>query len=377
MSRTETVPDREVETVVELSGLTKRFRDVIAVEDVDLSVRDGELLTLLGPSGCGKTTTLRMIAGFETPTEGTVAIDGAPVTDTPAYNRDTGMVFQQYALFPHMTVADNIAFGLEMQGVDDAEIDRRVTEALEMVQLGGLGDRHPQELSGGQQQRVALARALVIEPSVLLLDEPLSNLDKQLRQEMRLVILRLHRELDVTMVYVTHNQEEALTMSDRMAVMNDGRIHQVGPPEEVYRKPADEFVADFIGNANILAGTVRAVDDPDYEVELATGDRVSLRRTSDSEAERSVGEQVSLLFRPERFAVRPAGADGDADNRLDGRIIESTYLGSHVEYFVEVGGERIHAVQQSVEGRRLFDADDGVVLTFDRGSPFAIPGARR
>ena len=377
MSRTDTTQRRSEsasDTVVELSNLTKRFRDVTAVNDVNLSIKEGELLTLLGPSGCGKTTTLRMIAGFETPSEGTVRIAGETVTDVPAYNRDTGMVFQQYALFPHMTVADNIAFGLEMEGVPDAEISDRVRDALEMVRLEGLGERYPKELSGGQQQRVALARALVIEPSVLLLDEPLSNLDKKLREEMRLEILRLHRELDVTMVYVTHNQEEALTMSDRMAVMNDGEIHQVGTPREVYRRPSDAFVADFIGNANLLAGEVTAEHADGYTVDLDAGPEVTVDTASSGVTSVATGDRVTLLFRPERFRVHPAGTDVAAANVVPGSVEEATFLGSRMDYFVTVGDERLHVVQQNLEDGETFGAGDDVILGFTVDSPFLIPG---
>ena len=363
------------DSVVELRGITKRFRDVTAVDGVDLSVNQGELLTLLGPSGCGKTTTLRMIAGFETPSEGDVYITGAPVTDVPAYNRDTGMVFQHYALFPHMTVADNIAFGLKMQGVPDDEIDERVADGLEMVRLGGLGDRYPSELSGGQQQRVALARALVIEPSVLLLDEPLSDLDKKLREEMRLEILRLHRELDVTMVYVTHNQEEALTISDRMAVMSDGRVHQVGTPEEVYQSPSDEFVADFIGNANILRGRATDIDDGQYRVDLKCASEVTLDRAATaSSLDIAPGDDVNLLFRPERFTIRAEnGQARETGNVVHGEVTEATYLGSRIDYFVRADGEQLHVVQQNIRRDDTFDAGDRVVLEFDPDGPFAIP----
>jgi spermidine/putrescine ABC transporter ATP-binding subunit len=363
------------DSVVELRGITKRFRDVTAVDDVDLSVKQGELLTLLGPSGCGKTTTLRMIAGFETPSEGDVYITGAPVTDVPAYNRDTGMVFQHYALFPHMTVADNIAFGLKMSGVPDDEVDERVADGLEMVRLGGLGDRYPSELSGGQQQRVALARALVIEPSVLLLDEPLSDLDKKLREEMRLEILRLHRELDVTMVYVTHNQEEALTISDRMAVMSDGHVHQVGTPEEVYQAPNDEFVADFIGNANILRGRTTDVANGEYRVDLACAGEVTLDRATARGLDIAPGDDVSLLFRPERFTIRSEnGRAGGSVNVVHGEVTEATYLGSRIDYFVRADEERLHVVQQNIRRDDTFDAGDRVALEFDPDGPFAIPG---
>jgi len=376
MSRSETgTPDGEQqrEMVVELADLTKRFRDVTAVNDIDLSIADGEFLTLLGPSGCGKTTTLRMIAGFETPSEGVVRIDGDTVTKTPPYNRDTGMVFQQYALFPHMTVADNIAFGLEMDGVGDEETTERVRDALEMVRLGGLGDRYPEELSGGQQQRVALARALVIEPSVLLLDEPLSNLDKKLREEMRLEILRLHRELDVTMVYVTHNQEEALTMYDRMAVMNHGEIHQVGTPREVYHRPQDAFVADFIGNANLLNGEVTSRVDGQLTISLDAGSDVVVDEDAATSHAAEAGEAVTLLFRPERFRVYPGDATVDADNTISGTVEEVTFLGSRIDYFVRVGDQRLHVVQQNLEEGETFEETDEVTLGFRADSPFLIP----
>ncbi|MFB6298754.1 MAG: ABC transporter ATP-binding protein [Halobacteriales archaeon] len=363
-------------SVVELQDLTKQFRDVTAVDDIDLEIREGELLTLLGPSGCGKTTTLRMIAGFEKPTDGSVLINQQSVTNTPAYSRDTGMVFQHYALFPHMTVADNIAFGLEMEGLPDAEIDERVEDALAMVRLEGLGDRYPSELSGGQQQRVALARALVIEPSVMLLDEPLSDLDKKLREEMRLEILRLHRELDVTMVYVTHNQEEALTISDRMAVMSEGKIHQVGTPEEVYQEPNDEFVADFIGNANLLTGEITAISDGTYTVEIPDGPHFTLDKSTADRIDLSTGRAVTLLFRPERFSIHGPDYDGDAANTMMGEIREATYLGSRVDYFVTAAGQELQAVQQNIEREMGFTQGDEITLSFSPDTPFAIPGGR-
>ncbi|KTG10147.1 Fe3+/spermidine/putrescine ABC transporter ATP-binding protein [Haloprofundus marisrubri] len=367
------IQKQQPETVVELSNLTKRFRDVTAVDDIDLSIRSGEFLTLLGPSGCGKTTTLRMVAGFEKPSDGVIRIDGEGVTNTAPYDRDTGMVFQQYALFPHMTVADNVAFGLEMQGRPRDEIDERTRDALEMVRLSGLGDRYPSELSGGQQQRVALARALIIEPSVLLLDEPLSNLDKKLRQEMRLEILRLHRELDVTMIYVTHNQDEALTMSDRMAVMNDGNIHQVGTPEEVYRHPADEFVADFIGNANLLGGQVTNVSADSYTVDLDNGASAQLAASTADSATVSEGRDVVLLFRPERFRIGARG-ETSGDNHLDGDVVEATFLGSHMEYLVDVGDEIVHVFKQTLVDGERFEQGEAVTLSFGRDAPFVIPG---
>jgi spermidine/putrescine transport system ATP-binding protein len=246
-----------LETIaVELRDVIKRFGDVVAVDHVSLRILDGEFFSLLGPSGCGKTTTLRMIAGFEQPTEGEVFIASRAVAGVPAFERNTNMVFQNYALFPHMTVAQNVAFGLEMKRVPRAEISQRVTGALEMVRLPGMEDRRPKQLSGGQQQRVALARALVNRPSVLLLDEPLGALDLKLRKEMQLELKDLQHRVGITFVYVTHDQEEALTMSDRIAVMHEGRVLQIGSPTEIYERPTCRFVADFIGETNFLDGEV-------------------------------------------------------------------------------------------------------------------------
>ncbi|SDY95896.1 ABC transporter ATP-binding protein [Halopenitus persicus] len=359
--------------VVELNALTKEFQDLVAVNDVTLSVKDGEILTLLGPSGCGKTTTLRMIAGFETPTKGEIRLTGDDVSETPPYKRDTGMVFQRYALFQHMTVADNIAFGLKMQGTPDSEIDSRVSEMLEMVKLSGLQGRYPAELSGGQQQRVALARSLIIEPSVLLLDEPLANLDKKLREEMRMEFLRLHEELDVTMVYVTHNQEEALMISDRMAVMSDGNLHQVGTPEEIYLNPNDEFVADFIGQATFLSGSVTDAGSI-YTIELQMGGVIEVARSSiESPDETEVGSDVNVLFRPEKFHIeKHTGAD-IGRNQFTGHVEESTYLGDTIEYYVRAGNERIQVNQQSLTQAREIDDGDEVLISFDEDTPLVLP----
>ncbi|HEY9568463.1 MAG TPA: ABC transporter ATP-binding protein, partial [Thalassobaculum sp.] len=243
---------------LELNQLTKRYGDFLAARDVTLEVADGEFLVLLGPSGCGKTTTLRMIAGFIEPTAGSVRLGDTDVTRLPAWKRNTGLVFQNYALFPHLTVAQNVAFGLEMRKVAKAEADKRVAEALELVRLGHLGDRLPRQLSGGQQQRVALARALVFRPDVLLLDEPLSNLDAKLRQEVRVEIRKLQQTLNLTTVMVTHDQEEALTMADRLVVMSEGAVRQVGTQRDLYERPADRFVAGFVGRSSFLAGALEA-----------------------------------------------------------------------------------------------------------------------
>lgn len=358
--------------VVNLRGVTKEFGDVVAVDDANLEIKRGELITLLGPSGCGKTTTLRMIAGFESPSEGAIEINGTDVSNVPPYERDIGMVFQYFALFPHMTVADNIAFGLKMNGFTDDEINDRVTEALEMVALPDVGDRYPQNLSGGQQQRIALSRSLVVEPEVLLLDEPLSSLDKKLREEMRLEILRLHRELDVTMIYVTHNQSEALSISDRMAVMDDGHIRQVGSPTEVYQEPSDEFVADFIGTANLLDGEIEAINGQ-YRISTDAGFDVEADATTTiHDGTFDVGTDVTVLFRPERLSL-----DGNKDsgvNQFSGTIREITYLGAFADYYIELpNGKELqltNPIQRSVE----LSPGDEVSVSFDSSAPILLGG---
>jgi ABC-type Fe3+/spermidine/putrescine transport system ATPase subunit len=286
-----------------LAGITKRYGAVTAVDSVDLEVRDGEFLTLLGPSGCGKTTTLGLIAGFFPPSAGEIYLKGRPVAGLPPFKRDIGVVFQDYALFPHMTAGENVAFGLRMRNVERAEMDARVKEALDLVQLRGLAQRRPLELSGGQRQRVALARALVIRPAVLLLDEPLSNLDLKLREEMRVEIAGLQRRLGITTVFVTHDQGEALVMSDRIAVMNAGRIEQLGRPAEIYEKPATRFVAEFIGRMNFFTDGNAAV-----------------------------------AIRPERARLtrdRPSAAFA-----RQGTVRNVLYLGATLEYHLDLGGEK-------------------------------------
>ena len=295
-------------TELELVAVSKTFGAVLAVDDVSLTVASGEFLTLLGPSGSGKTTTLMMIAGFESVTAGEILLGGRRLTRVPPYRRNLGMVFQHYALFPHMTVHDNLAFPLRTRGITRAETDRRVEEALDRVRLPGYGARFPAQLSGGQQQRVALARALVYGPPVLLMDEPLGALDKKLREQMQLEIKHIQRELRLTVIYVTHDQEEALTMSDRIAVMSQGRIVQLGPPEDLYERPADRFVADFIGESNFLEVTVRSVQggiataltDDGLDVALAVGDAGA------------DGTRLTLALRPERVRLAPAGGHARA-----------------------------------------------------------------
>lgn len=360
------------DTVVNLRGVTKRFGDVVAVEDANLEIERGELITLLGPSGCGKTTTLRMIAGFERPSEGSIEINDQNVVDVPPYERNIGMVFQHFALFPHMTVADNIAFGLKMNGVAANGIDDRVQEVLEMVSLPDVGDRYPQNLSGGQQQRIALARSLVVEPDVLLLDEPLSSLDKKLRHEMRLEIMRLHRELDVTMIYVTHNQEEALSMSDRMAVMDEGHIRQVGSPTEVYQEPNNEFVADFIGTANLIAGTVESVNDG---YRIATEAKIDIIANVESNIHSdgiAVGSEVTVLLRPERLRF---GHEADShSNEAKGTVREITYLGSIAEYYVTLSDGTELQISRPIQGTIGHEVGEEVTVGFDTDAPIILGG---
>ena len=306
-----------------LNGLSKHYGDFYAVREVSLTIADGEFLVLLGPSGCGKTTTLRMVAGFIEPSAGHVRLAGQDVTLLPPWKRNAGMVFQSYALFPHMTVAQNVAFGLEMRKLSRADIDRRVEETLALVRLGGYGGRLPRQLSGGQQQRVALARALAIRPDVLLLDEPLSNLDAKLRQEVRVEIRELQRQLGLTTVMVTHDQEEALTMADRLVVMNEGQVRQVGSQRDLYERPSDRFVAGFVGRSTFLAGTVEAPG------RFRSDGGLSLR-CRDGKIGRAV-----LSLRPERIEIGPLAPSG-LDNSLPGTVEFVSYLGALIDIHVRL-----------------------------------------
>jgi spermidine/putrescine ABC transporter ATP-binding subunit len=316
---------------LQLEAISKRYGDVQAVDQVDLDIAPGEFVTLLGPSGSGKTTTLMVIAGFQAPTSGHVLLNGARLTDTPAYERGFGIVFQNYALFPHMTVSDNIAFPLRMRGVPKSTRASMVEAALDLVRLPGLGARYPSQLSGGQQQRVALARALVFEPPVLLMDEPLGALDKKLRQEMQLEIRRIQQETRTTAIYVTHDQEEALVMSDRLAVMHMGRIEQVGTPADVYENPRSRFVADFVGESNILPVVIRA-DGSRRWAEIATGVDVPI-----AAAEIVDGQAGYLVIRPEQVTVMDSGTGGGADIRIGGEVEEVIYLGDSTKVAVRLG----------------------------------------
>jgi spermidine/putrescine transport system ATP-binding protein len=332
---------------VELIGVTKRFGSVVAVDQMDLAIPSGSFTSLLGPSGCGKTTTLRMIAGFEQPTEGEILLAGRPIAGVPPYHRNVNTVFQHYALFPHMDVAQNVGYGLRQRKVGRTEEQRRVDEALELVRLTGYGKRRTWELSGGQQQRVALARALVNHPTVLLLDEPLGALDLKLRKEMQLELKALQQEVGITFVYVTHDQEEALTMSDVIVVMRDGRIQQMGAPNELYERPSNTFVANFIGLSNFIPArlvshdrvTARAVVETDRGLRLAG-------HVTDPEAMPAEGAPVTVAVRPERLSVdaapaaaEPAESGGSTSAsgliNIPGRIRQGTYLGDQTEYRIE------------------------------------------
>ncbi len=348
-----------VTPAVELRGLTKRFADQLAVDDVSLAIGAGEFFSLLGASGCGKTTTLRMIAGFEMPTAGQVLLAGEDITARPAHLRPVGMVFQHYALFPHLSVFENVAFALRVRRTPDTLVTSRVGEALEMVRLPGLEHRLPAQLSGGQQQRVALARALVSRPAVVLLDEPLGALDLKLRKAMQLELKALQRDVRTTFVYVTHDQEEALTMSDRIAVMDRGKVVQLADPRTIYEQPANRFVADFIGVSNFLLGRLR-VAGPEAIIELSGGQLVRGVAASDL----PVGRVVTVAVRPERMRLTPAtateaGGGGEAAttgwNQLEGTVRDVVYTGSDVQYFVELGPSGVVMVRvpndAPVEGR--------------------------
>ncbi|TMH58762.1 MAG: ABC transporter ATP-binding protein [Betaproteobacteria bacterium] len=336
------------EPIVRFVGIGKTYDGVLrVVEALDLDIERGEFLTLLGPSGSGKTTTLMLLAGFETPTAGEILLEGKPLSHVPPYQRNIGMVFQNYALFPHMTIAENIAFPLSVRGVPASDIATRVERALGMVQLGGLGKRRPAQLSGGQQQRVAVARALVFEPKLILMDEPLGALDKQLREQMQLEIRQLHQRLGVTMVYVTHDQAEALTLSDRIAVFHRGRIEQLDTPERMYEYPKNAFVARFIGENNRLDGTLEAVADGRCAIRIDAGDAPIDGTLVEPVPD---GGAVTVSLRPERVQIRAAGhtIDGHPGCRLAGSLQEVIYLGDHVRARVALAGKGEFMVKRPI-----------------------------
>ncbi len=347
---------------ISIRGVTKRFGEVTAVDDLSIDIREGEFLTLLGPSGCGKTTTMRMVAGFEEPDEGDILLRGEEVVGVPPNKRHVNMCFQNYALFPHMDVQQNIEYGLKLRKVGKEDRARKVEEMLSIVRLEGYEHRRPGQLSGGQQQRVALARALVNEPAALLLDEPLGALDVKLRKQMQLELKRIQHELATTFVYVTHDQEEALSMSDRIAVMNEGVVEHLGSPRDVYERPATPFVADFVGvlNAAELAVTsvdgdraVLTINDKDHVVAPATGHDLA------------AGTMALVTVRPERIAITRGAAEANGGSRLSGTVAQVVYLGTLTQFHVETSAGKTFVVHQlSTEGSEAIDARDDVTLTW-------------
>ena len=356
-------------TELAIRGLSKHFGDVAAVDGFELDIGDHELISLLGPSGCGKTTTLRCIAGFEEPTAGHILFDDRDIVGLPPERRNIGMVFQNYALFPHMTVRQNLAFGLEMRGVPKSEMAERIARVLETVQLGDLGERYPRQLSGGQQQRIALARAMVIEPSILLLDEPLANLDAKLREEMRFFVRSLQKRVGITTVYVTHDQAEAMVISDRIVVMFDGHIHQVGAPDEIYSRPVSREVASFIGLSNFVEGRVRGTGGGDGVFSLETA--VGTLRCAYSET-LADGQEVTLIVRPEAISLSGAAPAESAGNAIPGRVSERYFLGNITGYRIACADGL--ALQVQGDPWASFGAGDEVCCSFDAAHAWIIPG---
>jgi len=353
--------------VLSMKSLRKEFGRMVAVDDLSIDVPKGELVCLLGPSGCGKTTTLRMVAGFVEPTAGEIRIQDQDVTRLPPYKRDTGMVFQSYALFPHLSVAENIEFGLRNLKVPSADRRARVQEILQMVELGALGERLPRQLSGGQQQRVALARALAIRPAVLLLDEPFSNLDAQLRVRMREELRGLIGKLDTTTLFVTHDQEEALVLADRIVVMNEGRVEQVGPPREIYDRPKTRFVAQFIGLCNFIPATVTESSGDSLIVEAGQGAQLRAARGANAPAK---GAKAVLAVRPENVRI---GNAGPHDNRVAGRVRTVTYLGKASHIRVEAAGADLLVEDHGMRASAL-QPGDAVELAIDPARVLVLPG---
>jgi spermidine/putrescine transport system ATP-binding protein len=364
---------RNVPTVdVKLVDVVKQFGDAVVVDHIDLEVRAGEFFSLLGPSGCGKTTTLRMIGGFEEPTSGVIELQGQDVTWLPPYKRNVNTVFQNYALFPHLTIFENVAFGLRRKGVKDPEVKSRVSDMLKLVELSGFDTRKPTQISGGQAQRVALARALINKPAVLLLDEPLGALDLKLRKQMQVELKRIQQEVGITFIYVTHDQEEAMTMSDRIAVMNKGRYEQLGEPEVLYERPQTRFVAGFLGVSNLLPGAVEDNDGTYAAVRLADDTRIRAPRAL-------VGDtaNVSVGVRPEKIRLHEEDAEAPAGhNHMSGVVRDASYLGVSTQYLIEArGGARMTVYEQNVERAtkaELWAPGEAVQLTWSPDHTFVV-----
>jgi spermidine/putrescine transport system ATP-binding protein len=357
------------DSVVQLDKVRKQYGSFVAVHEADFSIGRGEFFAMLGPSGCGKTTTLKMIAGFEEPTSGRILLEGEDVSDVPPHKRNVNTVFQQYALFPHMSVFDNIAFGPRSKKLSDTEVTRRVQEMLEVVRLGDFSSRRPAQLSGGQQQRVALARALVNYPSALLLDEPLAALDLKLREAMQIELKRIQREVGITFVFVTHDQGEALTMSDRIAVMSEGRVEQVGAPFDIYSRPESLFVAGFIGSANLLPGTIASSDGGSTRVDLAGGAQVVVSAGNSADnVSLSVGTQVTVMIRPEQLSL-----GGVAGLSID--VTDTVFQGATLRLVGRmVNGTEVSAVLP-VDPQRVTPAPgDSVTLSWHQSAPYLLDG---
>lgn len=355
---------------VSLKNIVKRFGSVTAVHRMSLEIEKGSFVTLLGPSGCGKTTTLRMIAGLLDPSEGEIIIGGQQVNDLPIHKRNLGLVFQNYALFPHKTIAQNVAFGLKYRDVSKDESVKRVRDALDLVQLPDVGDRYPGQLSGGQQQRIALARAIVIEPSVLLLDEPLSALDANLREDMRIELKRIQHQTGITTVFVTHDQSEALAMSDRVIVMSKGRVEQIGAPEEVYNKPASEFIARFLGTSNILEAVCNGISGDEVELTAAGLGRIVLPKTQVGDLNTS--DQVKIVIRAEKLHLLPLTAKPDLQFSVEGVVETVDYQGQAARYFLRVGDLQLQAINM-IESSP-FSEGEQVSVRFRPGDIVCIPG---
>ncbi|MFT5043965.1 MAG: putrescine transport system ATP-binding protein [Porticoccaceae bacterium] len=370
--------DPEARPFIKLRGITKSFGAFTAVDKIDLDIYRGELFALLGGSGCGKTTLLRMLAGFETPTEGTLSIDGVDLTHVPSYERPVNMMFQSYALFPHMTVEKNVAYGLKRDGVDVKEIIRRVDEMLAMVELQTFAKRKPQQLSGGQRQRVALARALIKRPKVLLLDEPLAALDKRLREQTQFELMNIQDKLGITFVIVTHDQEEAMTLATRIAVMDQGKFVQIGTPAEIYESPKTQFIASFIGSANLIHGEVSTVQDNLVTVKL-NNSKETIKVEHDDDI--AIGCSVSVAIRPEKISINKEIPDGTTEtesvNLIHGTVREMAYLGRLSTYRITTDyGEVLEVTSPNQkrfsDGQHAVDWDDEVYLSFDPTSAILL-----
>ncbi|MEJ2730451.1 MAG: ABC transporter ATP-binding protein [Deltaproteobacteria bacterium] len=360
---------------VEFRNLVKKFPGVIAVNHVNLKVKHGEVFSLLGPSGCGKTTTLRILAGLEKADDGEVFIEGELINDVPPYRRDCNLVFQNHALFPHMTVEENIAYGLERKRIPKREIQKRVAEMLEFMQLYGMESRYPAQLSGGQQQRVALGRSLILKPKILLLDEPLAALDRKLRKDMQGELIRIQQEVGITFFYVTHDQKVALAISDTIAVMKDGKLEQIGSPEEIYDNPKTRFVADFMGATNIFPGRVIARNGEEIKLETASG----LKLVALADKASSSEEIKGICVHPERINVLPASPDAKMDNQINGRIVGMMYQGDYVELKIHLAGNREHArvaarLNAQLSRKNNFLVGQEVTVQWDKECSIALLG---